>query len=1131
MKSSRALLAVVSMCLLLAALSVQADVLPNPAAASRGVYLNGAVYRVVIAGGKLTMQTGAPQNAALPITPVDRTFVQSKEPVSSSFSICQFDPRSYGGGLAVFNGKIYYAYTGFAPGSTYGCAHEYFDYSSPDVFVAAFDPAANSWDAQPREIPAYIPQERRFASGAALTVFEGRLYLFAGNSTFTTGNPEEGWSYDSAGLSAPGYEPLDALTIYRPNAEPGESARILVLYGRQVAGNACYYSGLASGLWDGKTRTSLVPTSISNYNFTGRVSLQTGTARNVPYTVKDNMMRWASFQGTLESPAVQLFAVFMLSNVSDRGYVVHYEYNVAGGTWRLDSSSYGADLTPAADLWTYTWFQKRCDDTNPSAQSLHQFIVVNYLTMTSTTNGNSTGFAYDSDNLVPQNRDPERDLPISCTDPGGTATPTGSMAVELARHYWTLVGVVLGSPPFAVNHLPKDAEVTAQDLSNLDYASEKETGISHSQEWGNQVSFSAGLEVSAGFFGVGEVSNSFDIGYKHAWESTKESESTGTVGKGEKMGTNTFRTEAAKDDDPNLGLGKYGWALFNGPTIKVQDFAVYGYDYDYHTGTGGTYMNQDLMRFGGVAGRSSMRVYGFNLKDPSKGDIPGLMAGMPGVMYHPDTDTWGFPESTDLAGWHDAQDWETNSRSWEVKLGRGTYSDVAPMMGYGAGHNGSIHITNSEKTITSEGQTSELDVSNTFSISSETGFGGVRADFKVGYESTFKTSTKDTTALTTDVKAELKMGPCGIDVVDRTDCIGLLEVQPFVLLAKDSTAPWIPETFRGQRPWAITWQVDRADPETASSEEVAAKAAVATVTPGLTFGRSRPPRNAFGRVVSGYGGGDHGNPLSHYTVEGGRMWWVDGNGVETRIPMTAETFQPSKGVSFQIGRFSWTSAGARGFWTRGKYVWTFTPSDSVTRDRVTVRLDFSDGTFDLQVEEVDFEGSIRAGEREVTMKLIVNGLYSFRTVMEHDFDVMWRWTQSPVDDNSLQVTSFYGRYDNASESGNMSLSGPLPKVLPAFGDMALKLNGRTLLLPLLSMDGFREAFDNSGLFTYENEGLSLRLDFRNKTWSAEFNDQAFQKLLALRWGGSRIQLNVGGRPWYSREHPIVDFTADLTLHK
>ena len=63
----------------------------------------------------------------------------------------------------------------------------------------------------------------------------------------------------------------------------------------------------------------------------------------------------------------------------------------------------------------------------------------------------------------------------------------------------------------------------------------------------------------------------------------------------------------------------------------------------------------------------------------------------------------------------------------------------------------------------------------------------------------------------------------------------------------------------------------------------------------------------------------------------------------------------------------------------------------------------------------------------------------------------------------------------------MSLVGTLPDVLPDFGDLTLKMNDRALLIPLLSMDGFREAYESGGVFKYVKKGLNLNLDFGNKS--------------------------------------------------
>lgn len=1111
MKLSRLFLAVGSVCLLGTAWPAGAATIPTPAAAARGVYVNGKVYRVLRAGGTLSMQISTPQYPETPYagSAVVLTTGLPANPVPSTYSLsCQIGNHAYGGSTAVFNNRIYYAYT-----NQYAC------YNNIGVYVATFDPygpGGGSW-VENRLLGWYGYSA---TTGAALAVLNGRLYLFSGFATHSSSNPEEGWTAH-ARVASPGYQPLDAVTIYKPD----NPARVLIVFGKQPADiNTGYYTELDYAVWDGTFGTTLAPVGISpaGYIFSGEASLQTGTAYRAGF------LGLPGFTG-VKSPAVQLLVLQLLAtNVWDRGAVAHYEYNVVTGSWTRDT--YNVVASAGADLWTFPWYDNRCDTASPATQGLRQFIVVNSMLMSSASEGSPGAYGFDSDFLVPQNRI----NPITCTDTGGSNTPTGSMAVDIARHYWSLVGVILGSPPFAVNHLPATAETTAQELSNLDYASETETGLTHSQEWGKQYSMSAGLEVSAGFFGVGEVSNSFDVGYKHAEDTRHESESTGTVGFGQKMGTNTFRTDAAPPGDKNLGLGKLGWALFNAPTIKVQDYAVFSYDYNYHTGVGGVYLNQDLTMISGATEKSTMKLYAFDLTDPSKGDIEGLMAGMPGVMFHPDTGKWGFPKSTDLAGWS-ALEWESNTSPWEVQFGRGSYTDsVIDAMGYGGGHNPTTHLAKTQKEVSSRGETTSLDISNTTSVSVQMGEIGMKATLKVGAESSFKTSTSDMTSFTTDVTAAINMGPCGIEVVDRSDCIRLLEVQPFVLKATDHTAPWIPANFQGQRPWAITWTVDTAEAETAPPAAAAAVAGEGTVPaaviPGPKLGRSLPPRSASGRVVNGQGGDDGGEASSHYSLRDGRLSWVDTAGAESRIPLTADTFDPAKGVTLQLGGFSWSSLGASGDWSRAGNLWSFKSGGQVQRNRVLLTLDFRQATFDLQLAKVEFQGSIRAGVGEVPMSIGINGLYTFRTVLRHDFDVTWKLVQDPIDKAHMQVTSFNGRFNSATQSGKMSLTGTLPEVLPTFGDVALKMNDRKMLIPLLSMDGFRQAYESGGAFSYVKEGLNLDLNFGARTWSVTLNNQAFQKLLALRWGGSRIQVNVGGVPWYNREHSILDFAANLTLH-
>ena len=1103
---SKALLASRVLCLLMASSPVWAS-------AARGVYIAGvpdangnragAVHRVLVTGNTLKMQIGKPQTPDSPYLPgsggYGGTFVAaSNSPVASGYSIC---PSSYNAapaaGVAVFNFQIYYAYTAPSNCSVAG--------SDMHVYVASFDPEKGAWVGIPRDVGKV---QLSHASGAALAVIHGRLYLFTDSGTYNSVDPANGgWSMNGA-LAPTAFEPLDAVTVNPPDAPP----RVLILYGQPT--DHGYYSGLHYAVWDGRTFPAnqmptvsiLAPVQISatGERFTA-ASLQTGTALGNSYYA------WSG----AKTPAIQLDA---MTGTYGTGSVAHFEYtyNVQNGMWidgwRRNSTLFASDAT---DLWTYSWYALRCDSTPPARvanQGIHQFLLVNVQTGVA----GPTGYTFDSDYQVPQNKDPTKDVEIkACGDTGGHNNPTGAMTLEVAKHYWTLAGVVLGSPPFAMNDVKSDDLATVVELSNVDYASTTTTGVTHTQEWDKQVSLSAGLEVSAGFFEVAEVSNSFDIGYKHAEDSAHEIKSTTASALGQNMGTNAGGV-----------LGQYGWALFNVPTINVQDWAIYAYDYNVTSGSG-TYLKQDLTTIEPYQGGTTVKRYGFDLTDPSQGEIVGLMAGMT-----------AFPTSQDLAGWH-ALEWESSTKPWTVVGGDGTFgrgeTTLNPIQ-FGLGGNGYTQFAKDDEQVGRKGETTSLELSDQFSISSQTSFGGFRAFLKVGTESTFKTETSDSTGFSTDITATLKMISCGPDVVDKSKCIKSVDIQPFLLQATDSTAPWIPTGFSSQRPWCITWKVNSFCSETAStcataavSTSLAAATGAAPTAQGLVMGTSLPPVHASGRIVGGSGGGDLGAPLSHYSLEGGRLSWVH-KGRETPIPMTADTFVPSKGVSLDISGKTWTSIGAAGGWTRSGAVWTFTSGGQVQQDRVLLSLDFGRASFNLQLTKVDFQGRIKAAVSEVPLSITVNGLYEFRTVLQHEFDITWQLNQPPVNNTRMQLTSFNGRYDKKNESGNMSLSGTLPAVLPNFGDLALEMNGRTLLLPLLSMDGFREAYEGRGVFKYVEKGLNLNLDFGRKTWSATFNNQAFQRLLALRWGGSRIAIRVGGTPWYNQENAVVNFTANLTLH-
>ena len=71
--------------------------------------------------------------------------------------------------------------------------------------------------------------------------------------------------------------------------------------------------------------------------------------------------------------------------------------------------------------------------------------------------------------------------------------------------------------------------------------------------------------------------------------------------------------------------------------------------------------------------------------------------------------------------------------------------------------------------------------------------------------------------------------------------------------------------------------------------------------------------------------------------------------------------------------------------------------------------------------------------------------------------------------------------------------------------------------------------EQGGVLNYAKEGLILEVDLGNKTWSATFNNKAFNRLLTPRWGKRRAKILVGGLPWVNKENAVLDYSAKLTL--
>ena len=1048
----------------------------SAAVGGRGVYANGQVHRVYLDAvwGNPTYVAGIP--TADSSTPPNYVLTTSAKVVAPWFA-CDYT----GGNIAVYDNKIYFA---FVSDDMSICGETH-----PRAYVAVFDmnPGVNNWTTIKNLGPVRNDNGSKGSkAGAAIVVFKSTLYVFTNHDTYTS---TDGVSWATLQknptplVADQSYEPLDAITIYPPDSDP----EIHLIYGYDYT--VYLYQPLYAGSWDGKPAS--VPAFASGlktiYSSTGdnwvdgSVSLTAGTLAGAN-----------GFQAGAMVASLQLF--FQETHWTGKENVnrirrMEWAYGKAGSAWTLDPKVY-SDGDHLYNLWVYPWYTLACNEASPKSKVQRQHIAVNY---TNDSDGKKwKAFGFDSDYLVPQNPGINS---ASCAswdgNWGGTGTNTDpgegdADTVATLRKYWSLVGVVLGSPPFAVNNITDGFDLA--NLSNLKYGQETKTGVTQTQTWENAALFSAGLEVSTGLFDEFlEVADKADLSYKRAWEHEHETSSSSIQKVSITMGTDPSSEDEAK-------RGRWGWGIFLVPTIVVQDFALYAYDYDF-SGKG-TPLNQNLHTVNASPGGLSYTTVGFDLTNPTIGDVTGLMDGI-----------GPFPASTDLNGWM-AADWETNPKAWTVKLGDGTLNEtkLQPLK-FGSGTKTATQFTEETDSVDVKGQTTSIEVSNEISVGLK--LAGFKASLKTGYEGSFSTSVSNQTSFATDLEAELNMKSCS-----GPDCVKTVSVQPYWLEAVDGSAPWIPDGFKEQRPWCITWKVSGLSYET-----------------GATAGMSPAPRSTAGLVVSGQGGTKTvGESLwGGYALEGAFLGWTETDGTKTPIPMTAADFKPARGVTLSLNGFSWSSVMASGTWTQLGKVWLFETRPSAQRNKVTLKLDFGRGAWSVQIRKVDLSGYLEAGSGAVQVRLNVNGKYMFQNDLQHHVDTAWRWQELPQRPDRMELTAYEGRHSTSTATGAVVLEGTLPAVVERFGDMSFEINGHKSHVPLLGLEEYLSTRARGGVLEYDKKGVRVRVDFTNRTWSASFAEEGFHQLQSPRWGTAKIRIGVGGTTWYSKEHRIVNFTSQLKL--
>ena len=928
-------------------------------------------------------------------------------------------------GACVFNGLLY-------------C---FFTTAGQDLQYVTVDPASQQATG-PTSIAGNVSP-----NGAAAAVCGGAIYIFTANQAFTSkdGTNFAVWPL-SKSLSAS--QMLDAVTFYPAGTDP---AGILIVYNSsdsppQLEAAMVYPT---NNVVFGGNKLPWPPVNKCLWGPVVQGNLVLGTG--------------ASYPGPgAKAPCVQFYG-FTSDNLCDGEHLGRWEYNLSNQTWTF----YNWDQNAGGYLEKVTvwpWFDTM--DSVRGTMRLSHILSVGY---NDPFNGETTTiYANRSDWMVPQNNDPTYGW---VGTPTATANATGDTdQAKMLRSLWTLVGFVLGPPPFALN-----GATDGSGLSQVQYGIDLSQSVSTTETSSRTLSVAMNNKIKGG---LGQVT--LDLSYAHAWNASHQT--------GQSVEVSTYYNFGpAEETPPDQGL--HGWAIFNAPTFVTQQNKVYAYDYDQSTGQG-TYLNQDV--YATSLGAVVPRFEYFSLANPAEGGITNLFQGLP-----------VYPNSTDIPGWFHIRDWNNGGSDWTTIFGDLSNPPVGTL---DIGADVTQTYTQTASTNYSQGN------NNSFSIDAGTSFnffGGFSSGVTVGYDTEFGTETDVASTLTKSVSCSLNMPipPNGPGYVNS------MTIQPYWLQAKTANAPWIPPGYRGNLPWCITWDVS--------------SYATTASTPGgaVTAGAAPPPVSASGIIRSGLG-------LDSYNITTAHMTWIGSAGQETSLPMTAGNFDAVSGATVFLNGSAFSANASSGKWTRTGDVWKFRSGLRATTGPFTVALDFAKKTWSFDAFSLRLDQEFKAGDDKVRVELVLPGSYPYRFAhwLKHDIDATWSLIERPSSWKPYGVHEIDGAYNSQTGAGHLNLQGHIPKQVASFGDLVLRVNGASVSIPLLSLDGFLANLAHSRPVRYNAQGLRFLIDFRTGLWQATINGNQFKPEMAPKDGAIRVQVLLGGGRLSDQTMLVQNYTSILNYN-
>jgi hypothetical protein len=747
-----------------------------------------------------------------------------------------------------------------------------------------------------------------------------------------------------------------------------------------------------------------------------------------------------------KAPCVQFYG--MTAKGADGQHQGRWEYNLATGDWAF------FDITRVGEIQqldAYPWF-----DTIDSDGSMKMSHVVFY----EPTTADVVTAAAPSDYMIPQYNDPTYGW---AGLPTATANATGT---EL-QNLWTLVGVVLGPPPFPMNGATEACNTAEDALAWVDYGNDSSTTVTTTSTSSSTISVASETKIKGG---IGQFT--LDLSYAHAWTHSHGTSQTVSVSQDFQFGPCS---------EPQGSQGTYGWAIFNAPTLITQQYKLYAYDYTPSTGHG-TYLDQDI--YATATGAAVQQTAYFDLANPSQGEYSGLFAGMK-----------AYPNSTDIAGWHAIKPpWDTGGSDWSALFGDNTSPEM-PVLTLGL--RDVVSYTQSNTNTDSKGN------SNSFGVQAgaKLTIAGFSEAVTVGYDGTWTTTTENQSTITKNVS-------CALNVPipsNTTGFVNSMTVQPYWLLAKTANAPWIPAGYSGNLPWCVTWDVTKF-----------------TTVGGGTAGVSGPPASASGTIRAG---GDQEKDT--YKVAAGRLAWMDAEGAETALPMTADQFDPAQGAAVSLNGHAFPADGTKGKWSRKGDVWKYKTREGVKADPFELDLDFAGMAWSFNGSSKTLDQDLRVANGSVQVRLALQGKHSFTNWITHDVQTSWSHEEGKAAWPPYGVHEVKGDYNSRTGAGTLVVKGHIPKKETRFGDVTIVVNGASVSFPLLGTEKFLDKLDRGGSATYKADGLLFDIDFGTGKWKATIDGSQFKSDMAPKDGAVRVQVLVGGEPTSDQTFTALKHTTTL----